>query len=291
MAKLCFAAAVVLASFPASATTLYTFGADQFGAPTSLNQMDPSSASSVANVVTPLGDGNTGFNGGLVFDNGLLYAVGNDSSGNASIYSFTLGGGNLTTVSSDFNDTGGANGFGFYNGLAAIGGTLYAIGTDNSGEDLFQIGNGSATLVQSLATFGGTYAGLAYASDQGVFYGVIANSDVGDLLVRIPIAGSAVVAANLTTLDGAEANTHLGGLAYAGNGIFYDIYTNVNDGNGELEQLSLNGSPAATTLYDTGIPLAQNAGIAITPEPSSGGLALIGCGVMLCGLFLKRRTI
>src|SRR6516162_4108143 len=77
----------------ASGSTLYTFGADGFGAPTSLNKMDPVSAASVTNVQTPVGDGSVGFNGGLVFNGGgLLYGIGNDSGGNATLYSFSLSG-------------------------------------------------------------------------------------------------------------------------------------------------------------------------------------------------------
>lgn len=263
---------------------LFTFGADSFGAPTGLNSLDPSSSSSVKDVATPLGDGNTGYNGGIVYAQGLLYAVGNDTNNYASIYSFTPFGTALTDVSSDFNTTGDATAFIFQNGLAAIGSTLYGIGDNGSGEDLFQIGNGSASLVRPVSTFGGTYAGLAYDPSLGQFYGVIANATgdfAGDLLVRFGVTGSTTVIAKLTTLDGAEVGTHLGGLADAGGGILYDIYTNVSDGNGELERINLNGSPSVTTLYDTGIPLAQDAGIAVTPEPAPAGALLVVCAALL----------
>lgn len=269
----------------AVASNLYTFGADGFGAPTSLNGMDPSSPASVTNIVTPLGDGNTGFNGGVVYLAGIFYAVGNDSSGDASIYSFNEYGQNLTLVSSDFNGAGAASGFGFYNGLAGIGSTLYAIGQGPTGEALFQIGNGTATEVRALTTLNGTYAGLAYDPSLGQFYGLIANASgdfSGDYIVRFGLTGGTSIVAHLTTLDGAEAGTHLGGLADDGNGILYDIYTNINDGNGELEEVNVNGTPTATTLYDTGIPLAQNAGLAATPEPALGGAALMVCALVLC---------
>jgi hypothetical protein len=52
-----------------------------------------------------LGDGTVSFNGGLLYDpaSGLFYAIGNDQSGNSSLYSFSLSGaGTLTTVLSDF---------------------------------------------------------------------------------------------------------------------------------------------------------------------------------------------
>src|SRR5262249_22724145 len=109
-----------------NAGALYTFGGDFVsaganGAPTSLNRMDPVSVASVTNVQAPVGDGNTGFNGGLVAVNGLLYGVGNDSSDFATLYSFQTDGLGLFSVSSNFNTTGGAAGFVFQNGLTAIG--------------------------------------------------------------------------------------------------------------------------------------------------------------------------
>lgn len=271
----------------AASPLLFTFGADTSLGPTSLQRMNPDSASSVTNLATPLGDGSIGYNGGIVYSNGLLYAVGNDSNGNASIYSFDVFGQNLTLFSNDFNTGGDANGFVFSNGLAAIGGTLYAVGQGPSGEDLFQIGNGTATLVRSLATLNGTYAGIAWDPSLQEFYGLIANASGGfngDYLVRFGMTGGTSLVASLSSLDGADAGTHLGGLADAGGGILYDIYTNVNDGNGNLEEIDVNGTPTVTQLYDTNIPLAQNAGIAAAPEPATGGAALV-----LIALILQRR--
>ena len=279
------------ARIAAAGPILYTFGADGSSIPASLSSMDPTSPASVANLVASLGADNIGFNGGVVYTGGLLYAVGNDSGGNATIYSFNTLGQNLTATSSDFNTTGDASGYVFQNGLAAIGSSLYAIGAGPSDEDLFEIGNGSATLISALNTYNGTYAGLAYDQSTGEFYGVIANaasgSNTGDLLVEFGLSGNVSVVANLTSLDGADPNTHLGGLADAGGGILYAIYTNTGDGNGELEQILLNGSPQTTALYDTNIPLAQNAGVAITPastssvpEPTLGAAVLLACGFM-----------
>src|SRR6266536_311494 len=171
------ALALVLGAFSAggrASTLLYTFGGDftspgATGVPDSLNSMDPASAASVANVRTPVGTGDTGFNGGLVFTNGLLYGIGNDSNGFATLYSFQTNGLGLTAVSSDFNTAGGATGIVSQNGLTAAGSTLYAIGAGTAGEALYQIGSGSATLIQGLPTLGGTYAGLAWDPALGLF--------------------------------------------------------------------------------------------------------------------------
>jgi len=123
----CLAVALGGCAAPASAgVLLYTFGGDFFspgatGAPDSLNRMDPASGASVTNVQTPVGDGNTGFNGGMVAIGNLLYAIGNDNSGVATLYSMHTNGLGLTAVSAAFNNTGGAAGVGFQNGLAAVG--------------------------------------------------------------------------------------------------------------------------------------------------------------------------
>jgi hypothetical protein len=52
-----------------------------------------------------LGDGTVSFNGGLLYDpaSGLFYTIGNDQSGNSSLYSFSLSGASsLSTVLADF---------------------------------------------------------------------------------------------------------------------------------------------------------------------------------------------
>ena len=295
-------AAALMAGNAATAeagTLLYTFGGDFVslnanGTPDSLNSMNPSSVASVTNVQTPVGDGSIGFTGGLVAVNYLLYGIGNDNNGAATLYSMKPNGQNLTAVSSSFNITGGAAGIGFINGLTAIGNTFYAIGSGPSTEGLYQISSGSATLVQTLNTFGGTYAGLAWDASLNDFYGLLANGTnpdfcVGDCLVRFPLSGPVSVVAHLTTLDGSTAGTHLGGLADLGGGILFDIYTNPNTFTGELEQINLNGSPSAVTLYDSGVPLAQNAGLAIiTPEPAT--TAGIAAALLLC-VILRRPML
>ncbi len=285
----------------ASAVQIYTFGGDftslnANGAPDSLNFMDPASAASVAAVLTPVGDGSIGFNGGLVSYSNLLYAIGNDSNGVATLYSMQTNGQGLTAVSSAFNNTGSAAGIVFQNGLAETGGTFYAIGAGPSSEGLYQIQSGTATQVASLNTFNGTYAGLAWDSSLDGFYGIIAGASGaqnGDLLVSFGLTGAVTVVANLNSLDSSQAGTHLGGIADAGGGILYAIYTNPSTFTGELEQINLNGSPSASALYDSGIPLAQNAGMGIimpatgAPEPS----AAFGLGGALVLLPLLRRNL
>jgi hypothetical protein len=298
-----FVAALALGAFCVAghATSLYTFGGDfttpgAFGVPDSLNRMDPASAASVTNVQTPVGDTTIGFNGGLVFAGGQLYAVGNDSNGLATLYSFQTNGLGLTAVSTDFNTSGDAAGVVFQNGLTADGSTFYAIGAGPTGEGLYQIGAGSATFVQGLTTLGGTYAGLAWDPTLSAFYAIITGatgSDFnGDFLVRFSLGGPVNVLANLTTLDGAEVGTHLGGLADAGGGVLFDIFTNPATFSGQLEQITVGGSVSTSTLYDTQIPLAENAGIAIapdlsTPEPTTS--LGIGAGLVFIACRLKRR--
>jgi hypothetical protein len=278
---------------------LYTFGGDfvspgATGAPDSLNRFDPSSAASVTGVQTPVGNGSIGFNGGLVAAGSLLYAIGNDSNGSATLYSMDANGQNLTAVGSAFNNSGGAAGVVFQNGLAAIGNTFFGIGAGAT-EGLYQIGNGTATLIQTLNTFNGTYSGLAWDPALSDFYAIIANANsatcTGDCLVRFAIGGSASVIANLTNLDGVQIGAHLGGLADVGGGVLYDIYTDPNTFTGVLEQINVNGIPSAASLYDTQVPLAQNAGIAafVTPEPGSS--VEVGAALMLLWGIVRRFTL
>ena len=296
---LCLALVLIASSVAGKASTLlYTFGGDSTGAPTSLNSMDPASAASVTAVQTPVGDGSTGFNGGLVAANNLLYGIGNDSNGVATLYSLQFSGLGLTPVSSGFNNAGDAAGVVFQNGLTAVGNTFYAIGAGTSSEALYQIGAGSASQVQVLDTLGGTYAGLAWDAALGDFYAIIAGGTSaginGDYLVQFAPGGSVSVVADLTLLDGAPTGTHLGGLADAGSGILYDIYTNPVTFTGELERIDVNGGPSASTLYDSQIPLAQNAGIAVAtaipnvPEPATS--MEIGAGLVMLGWTLRRAA-
>ena len=284
----------------ASGLQIYTFGGDYTspgatGAPDSLNSMDPASAASVAALLTPVGGGNVGFTGGLVAYNNLLYAIGNDSNGVATLYSMQTDGQGLAAVSAAFNNTGGAAGIVFQNGLAEAGGTFYAIGAGAGSEALYQIQPGTATQVASLDSFNGTYTGLAWDSTLNEFYGVIAGAsgtENGDLLDSFGLNGVVTVLADINSLDSSQSGTHLGGIADAGGGILYSIYTNPSTFTGELEQINLIGSPSASTLYDSGIPLAQNAGMGLTlpatgaPEPSAA-LGLGGALVLLS--FLRRR--
>jgi len=272
---------------------LHTFGGNFVdpnvtpGTPDTLNNMTLTSSSVTQQT---LGDGNTGFNGGLVAANNLLYTIGNDSSNVATLYSMNFFGAGLSAVSTDFNTTGPAAGVVFMNGLTAVGNTFYAIGAGAT-EDLYQIGNNSATDIQTLNTYNGNFAGLAWDPGLSEFYAIIANANlgdfVGDYLAKFSLGGKVILVAKLSS--GLYTNTHLGGLADAGGGILYDVYTNINDGTGELEQIDLNGVPSVTTLYDTGIPLAQNAGIAITPEPAPS--IEIGAGIVLVCCIFRRAGI
>ena len=103
------------------------------------------------------------------------------------------------------------------------------------------------------------------------------------------------IVASLTDLDGSQIGTHLGGLADAGGGILYDIYTDPSSFTGQLELINVNGSPHTSTLYDTQIPLAQNAGIATfpsssgVPEPATGVEA--GGALLVLGAIVRRSAL
>jgi hypothetical protein len=287
-------AALASCAVTGNAGSIYTFGGDFVspggnGAPDILNSMDPASSASIVPGVSPVGGGNIGFNGGLVGFGSLLYGIGNDSNGVATLYSMGTGGQGLAAVSSQFNTSGDGTGVIFQNGLAVVGGTFYAIGAGTNSEALYQIGNGTATEVQTLNTFNGTYAGLAWDSAANAFYAIVAGGTTGDYLVQFALSGTPSIVANLTALDGSQIGTHLGGLADAGGGILYDIYTNPSSFTGQLELINVSGSPQASTLYDTQIPLAQNAGIATFP--SSSGVPEPATGVEAGGALLVLSAI
>jgi hypothetical protein len=289
---LCLTAVIVGCAVTGNAGTIYTFGADGVGAPDSLNSMNPASSLSVLPVLSPVGGGNIGFNGGLVGSGSLLYGIGNDSNGFATLYSMGTDGLNVTAVSFQFNTSGDATGVVFQNGLAVVAGTYYAIGQGATSENLYQIGNGTATEVQTLDAFNGTYAGLAWDPTANAFYAIVAGGTTGDYLVQFALNGTPSIIATLTDLDGAQIGTHLGGLVDTGGGILYDIYTDPGTFTGQLEQINVSGTPQTTLLYDTQIPLAQNAGIATflpppgVPEPATGVEA--GAALLVLGATVRR---
>ncbi|HKE27751.1 MAG TPA: PEP-CTERM sorting domain-containing protein [Bryobacteraceae bacterium] len=289
--------ALALGLFCATANAgniLFTFGGSGLGGPqANLNSMNPPSAATVTDVNPLVGDGNTSFDGGLVFANNLLYGIGNDGGLFSTLYSFDLNGNNVTAVSTDFNTTGQAQSFIFQNGLASDGTNFYAIGvsTLTGAEDLFQIGDGNATLLRSLPTFGGTYAGMAWDAALAQFYALLVNGtgdQAGDRVVHFGLSTGWASNVELTHLDGAQVGSHLDGLADTGTGILYDIYMNQNTNTGQLEEIDLRSTPTVTTLYDTAIQGSQTAGIAIvTPEPAT--TIAIGAGLCVLASMLKRR--
>jgi hypothetical protein len=93
---------------------LYAIAGDLLGVMRSLVEIDI--ATVAATPLFDLGDGSLGFNGGLAYDDAadLFYVIGNDSSVNSALFSFTLGGGGL-----DLAPIGTSFGQGFLNiGLA-----------------------------------------------------------------------------------------------------------------------------------------------------------------------------
>ncbi len=82
---------------------LYAIAGDSFGVMRSVFEIDI--ATVVANYLFDLGDGSLGFNGGLAYDDAadLFYVIGNDSSVNSALYSFTLAGtGTLAAIDGSF---------------------------------------------------------------------------------------------------------------------------------------------------------------------------------------------
>jgi hypothetical protein len=125
----------------------YSIGPDNSSVPDSFNSIPVSGPGPTP--LFNLGGGALGFNGGLTYrsTDGRFYAMANDSSGNSTLESFTLGGpGTLTTAFSP--------GVGFISGLAfdSADGNLYAVADDSIGGHAFldRLNLGTSTVTQVL---------------------------------------------------------------------------------------------------------------------------------------------
>jgi hypothetical protein len=249
-------------SGPTSAALLYTIGPDAASVPRNLATVDPGGA-------TPrfdLGDGSLGFNGGLAYDtaNNRFYAIANDSLGNSSLVSFTLGGaGSVTTLAS--------LGTGFIGGLAynSADGYLYGISTDFMGNSsLYKISADGST-VTSLGVLGvGYQGGLTYNADDGKLYAISADMfGVQSQLDAIDITGAPSVS---TVALGDGSVSFNGGIAYdPGADLFYAI-SNDSSAASTLDSFTFASASAPTAIAALGFGYL-NASLAFGPDFNGGG--------------------
>jgi hypothetical protein len=253
------------------ASILYSFGPDNFNDPRSFTSIN--TQTSTAGSLYNMNDLNDGFNGGVTYrpSNGLFYAIINDSSGNSSLISFSLGGGGAFTNLQ-------AIGVGFSGGLTfdTADGNFYAISLDSSGfSTLNKINLGGATN----ALFGlglGFNGGLTFDSLDGNLYAFSNDSQGNSTLDRIALNGS------VTALSGRPGTGFLGGVAYDHPTDSFYAIDDDSLGNSTLDQIIVSGPSvvSVSTLFSVGSGFV-NAGLTETvPEPSTiwllaGGLILI----------------
>jgi hypothetical protein len=246
--------------------------------PIRLTALDTSGPGSVA-TVQDIGNGSIFFNGGLVdhpSDN-LLYAIGNDSNNDATLYSLNGSGNNLTTIHSLTAGVLWLSGLTFDTSDS----NFYAIGADPStgSPSLYTVGASGATLVGSIDNGLGPYSGLSYDGDTNRLY-AISNDGSDDFLYSFTNGATNVT--SLFSLGAGTGFSDLGGLAYAGSGVFYTIQSTGGGAEANLSRIIL-GTGSTTTLYDMGVAGFVNHGLAlVVPEPATllllgVGLALIGC--------------
>jgi hypothetical protein len=281
--SICALALTLASSGGLQASTLYSFGPDSINDPSIFTSINPQTLTDASLYDMDPTDSGLGFNGGVTYrpSNGLLYAVINDSSNNASLISFALGGGGgFTNLQSLGNPT-----VGFLGGLAfdTSDGNFYVIGADSSNfnlSNLYKINLGGTT--NQLFGLGlGFAGGLTFDSLDGNFYAIASDTSGAGTMYRIALNGS------VTALTGAPL-----GFGYQG-GVVYDRPTNSfyaidnGSGNSNLDRIIVSGSSvtSVTTLFTLGQGFV-NAGLTeIVPEPST--LWLFACGA--AGLLVCRR--
>ena len=274
------------------ATPLFTLGPGPMNPGNNLYGMDSGSFASVASAGL-VGNGSIRFGGGLVAANGLLYAIGSDSNSNYALYSFHYDGTGLATVGTLGNVLG-------WLGLTfdSANGNFYGVADNGMGMGLYQVSAGGATFIKNISeapasACGNTvdpYSGLAYDFNDGSFYDIALDAcgvnAGGDRLFKTTLAAGAPT----FVMDlGGVSNTHQGGLGYGGFSSFFDIFVDINTGDGDLQRINL-GNLSTTFLYDTGVQGMQNNGVAVAvvvPEPAMPGL--VGIGLVLLGVLRWRR--
>jgi hypothetical protein len=275
---LCLAVLLLSTAAPhAEGATLLAIGSDPINfVPDQLILADIASQS--VSTIGTLGDGSLGFNGGLAYGPGGLYAIGNDSTGAGSFYQVQPAGA-LSLVGSP-----GGLGFGFYGGLTfdPLDGLFYGAVNDSSGNaSLYSItASGVSTpLGQSL---GAGFSGLAFDSSNGRFYG-IGNDSSGfsslyDFTISIPVSTVAPLGFGF------------GGLTYDAASDSFWVIAPVSNSGAQLFQIASGGAVTGPvlTLGDGFFELA--APTASTPEPGTS-FAAASCLLMLAGLmkFLSAR--
>ncbi|MCB1878756.1 MAG: hypothetical protein H6964_09915 [Chromatiaceae bacterium] len=265
--------ALLALGVPIRAASFLTVGPDDpnafFSVPNALTGL---TSTGTASPITLLPDGSIGYNGGLATKAGsggsddVVYAVGNDSLGKSTLFSFSAAGTNFTTVL--------ALGDGFNGGLAynSAKDALYLIQNDFlANSTLYRIALSGGLSLDPVGALGaGFFGGLTYNADDGLLY-AISGDDFG--VQRVLNSIDAVAGATVTSLFelGDGSRNFNGGLVYEPDADLFYAIANDFVVNSTLTTFDLTGS---SSLSDVAGPFGQgfvNVGLTLvaefTPQP------------------------
>lgn len=259
---------------------LYSVGPDSSGVPRDFTSI---TGTGVATPLFKLGDGSLGFNGGLAFDPAanLFYGIANDSFGNSSLVSFSLGGGGAFTNI-------GSLGQGFFSGLAydTTADQFFAIATDSTGQSsLNSVSSiGGVTPVGVLGT--GFNGGLTFRPSDGLLYAFSADSS--GVQRQFQAINPATAAAMLLFTAGDGSATFNGGVAYDAASDRFFVIANDSMGVSTLESFTLAGSGTLTPISGIGGGYG-NVALALAPEPVPEPSTWLIIAPLVIGLVLRAR--
>ena len=267
-------AATVLAASAAATPVMWTIGGDLFGVPRNLVQVDAGTQTVGTPIV--LGDGSTGFAGGLASSGGGFYGIQWDGFSSAYLVQISLSG-NVTTLFSAGQYS--------YGGLVMEGNQLYGIRADSSGVADLVVFDLLAQTVTSVGVNGlpvGLLGGLAGGPSAGKLYSLHNDGFGASTLYEIDLAAKTAIPMAISLGSG-----FTGGLAFDGS-LFYALASDVNAGS-TLYSFGLS-DPAPTVRFAVGTGYL-NAALTVGSEtaiPEPGTMMLTVAGAML--LAIARRT-
>src|SRR5260370_3240536 len=260
-----FLAAMLWIPTATASPVLFGIGADNGGLPRAYYSI--SIAASTAAVITDLGNGSTGFNGGMVSrpSDGLFYVIGNDN----------VPAGTLSTLSpvGTLNTVGLTDGLpaGFIGGLTldTDNGFLYGIDTDSSGNSsLVKISASTGQATFPGNSLGTNFTGVTFDPNNHLFYAIATDLSGASTLYDFSLGAAPSQVGRIGGLG-----FGVGGLTFdsAGN-LLYAVGTQNNFGS-QLDRIDLSGNLTPLFSLPDGLTEAAvfNAPPGV-PEPPTGPL-------------------
>lgn len=253
---------------------LFGIGADNGGVPRAYYSI--SIATSTSSLITDLGNGSIGFNGGMVSrpSDGLFYVIGNDN----------VPAGTLSTLSpaGTLNTVGLADGLsaGFVGGLTldTDNGFLYGIETDNNGNSsLIRISASSGQATIPGSSLGTNFTGVAFDPNNHLFYAIATDFSGASTLYDFSLGAAP---SQVGLIGGLGLG--VGGLTFDSAGNMLYAVGNQNNFGSRLDRIDLSGNLTPLfSLPDGFTEVAVFNAAPGVPEPSTGMLLLSGIGVAM----------